>query len=240
MGGDERMGQFKITFKIDSIINLENSFSIDKVNFFNKGNVLYAETIISGENVMLAQEIALEKIGKICSSISYIYRRPLMPNIISIEQIDMDGFSGHVMQSFEATLVVRKKVTLSDIQRVKEISEFTGENEDVKNVMALVNKSDFRTWSNLYKIFEIINKKKDIKKRGWMSEKKITSFKRTANHPAVSGLNARHGHQKEEPPTDVMKLEDAVDIICNVIEQWINYLMNGDAKLALNVCEKIK
>ncbi|HDR8172034.1 TPA: hypothetical protein QC096_003239 [Bacillus thuringiensis] len=234
------MGQFKITFKIDSIINLENSFSIDKVNFFNKGNVLYAETIISGENVMLAQEIALEKIGKICSSISYIYRRPLMPNIISIEQIDMDGFSGHVMQSFEATLVVRKKVTLSDIQRVKEISEFTDENEDVKNVMALVNRSDFRTWSNLYKIFEIINKKKDIKKRGWMSEKKITSFKRTANHPAVSGLNARHGHQKEEPPTDVMKLEDAVDIICNVIEQWINYLMNGDAKLALNVCEKIK
>lgn len=239
MGGDERMGQFKIVFKIDSIINLEDSFSIDKVNFFNKGNVLYAETIISGENVMLAQEIASEKIGKICASISYIYRRSLMPHIICVEQIDMDGFSGHAMQSFEATLVVRRKMTLSDIQRVKEISEFT--NEDVKNVMALVNRPDFRTWSNLYKIFEIINKKKDIKKKGWMSAKQITSFKRTANHPAVSGLDARHGHQKEEPPTDIMKLEDAVDIICNVIEQWINYLMNGDEKLALNnVCEKIK
>ncbi|KLA29234.1 hypothetical protein [Bacillus cereus] len=219
------MRQFKLTFEIDSVITFEEDFTIEEIKFYSKNNTLYAEILVNEEDVMLAQQKAWERIKSVCSPISYIYRRTLNYKIHQINEINNKSFNGCTMQSFEAKLIVRKKMTLDKIEKITRISNIMYENEDVMKVLSLVNRDDFGTWFNLYKVYELIDQKKGIiYKKNWMSRKQLNLFTRTANHPVAGGFEARHLLDKTEPPENPMELKEATELFYDVIEQWINYL----------------
>lgn len=218
------MRDYKITLKLDSIINFDEPFSMNDMLFFYENGVLYAQTSISASGPMEAQGLAFEKASSVCSVISYIFQYPVYYYIEKVEELNEEGNIISSMSSKEASLYVRKILSKSNMDEIIKITKLMKKNEELEKVMRLVNRPDFKTWVILYKVYEIIDHNADVKKQKWIPEKKRNLFKRTANHPEASGLEARHGFQKEEPPENPMGIEEAVSLINNLIEQWINFL----------------
>ncbi|WP_240371677.1 hypothetical protein [Anoxybacteroides rupiense] len=221
------MREYRVTFRLDSIINFDEPFSIEDVNFFysdNSDNVLYAQTTVQSEDIMVAQQLAWGKVINICSAMAYIFQYPLNFYIDKVEELKPDGTINFSMSSIEASLYVRKRISRSNIDDIIKITKLMKQNANVKKIMLLVNRPDFKTWVTLYRIYEIIDYDQDIRKKNWITEKKRNLFKRTANHPKASGLDARHGFQKEQPPDKPMELNEAVELIHGLIDKWLDYL----------------
>lgn len=216
--------EYRITFRLDSIINFDEPFSIEDIKFFYSDNVLYAQTTVRSENMMAAQHLAWGKVINVCSAMSYVFQCPLNFYIDKVEELTPDGTINFSMSSIEASLYVRKRISRSNIDDIMKITKLMEQNENVKKVMLLVNRPDFKTWVTLYRIYEIIDHDQDIKKKNWIPKKKRNLFKHTANHPEASGLDARHGFQKEQPPENPMKLDEAIALTNELIDKWLNHL----------------
>jgi hypothetical protein len=76
-------------------------------------------------------------------------------------------------------------------------------------------------WVNLYKVFEIVQQRVDIKENGWASDNEITRFARTANHPEAAGEGARHGRSNKEPPPKPMSLAEADALVERIVIAWL-------------------
>jgi hypothetical protein len=77
---------------------------------------------------------------------------------------------------------------------------------------------DFAT---LFKIVEILLSEKGAALYKWVPKKKITLLKRTANHSASIGDEARHGVSEEDPPKVPMDLEEARSIVKLLVDKYI-------------------
>lgn len=222
------MRDYKITFKLDSIVNFDEPFAMNDLSFYYMNSVLYAQTTITARDAMEAQGLALTKVTKTCSVLSHIFQCVVNYYIDKVEELNEDGNVIASMSSVEGTLYVRKKISESDIRNVLIITKLMEHSKELENVMLLVNRPDFKSWGTLYKIYEIIDHSAGIKKQGWITDKNRNLFKRTSNHPAVSGADARHGFQREQPPENPMTNTEAVILINNLIDQWIEYLCKKD------------
>ena len=94
----------------------------------------------------------------------------------------------------------------------------------VANVLRLLSSGNF-DWTNLYKILEIIARDVGgldaIASNGWATKNAMTLFKHTACSPAASGLAARHGVQKGQPPTKPLSPPDAKTLITSIAQSWL-------------------
>lgn len=221
------MRSFRITFKLDTLINFDDPFLINDISFYYQDKQLYAKTIIEEIDVMKAQEKAWSVMSPICSVIGFKFRYPLGYHINNIEELNDDGTVCSTMSSIEGSLYVRKKITKDNIDELIILSELIEKNSEFKRVMLYANRPDFKSWVGLYKIYEIIDSNAGIKKNSWLSEKKRNLFRRSANHPVASGFNARHAVQKEEPPQNPMELEEAIELINELIIKWKEYLIRN-------------
>ncbi len=104
---------------------------------------------------------------------------------------------------------------------IKEAFQLTFEDEEIQKILKLVDHQGLDDWSNLYKIFEIIESNVEPIKLGCITKKEINRFKHTANHPKAIGNDARHGYMKSKPPENPMKLEEAKRLIKDLIKRWI-------------------
>jgi hypothetical protein len=101
--------------------------------------------------------------------------------------------------------------------------------ETVKNVFRLFRKWDRRNWSDLYKVYEIVDKdagkinKKIHRIKQWITKKKIDDFKHTANSQKAIGDDARHGVEDEDPPKEPMSLSEADALIRNLLQKWLQW-----------------
>jgi len=102
--------------------------------------------------------------------------------------------------------------------------------EKVKRVLKLVYKEGTGNWVNLYRIYEIIKSDIDPIKKGWAESKVIDNFKHTANHPAATGDDARHGFMKNQAPQNPMSIADAKQLIETIVKNWIRYKVNNTNK----------
>lgn len=81
-----------------------------------------------------------------------------------------------------------------------------------------------QNWDNLYKVYEAIEDdvgRRNIVDNGWASEKKISRFTSTANNALVVGDEARHGHEKHEPPKKPMSLSEARSFVKSILQDWL-------------------
>jgi hypothetical protein len=103
------------------------------------------------------------------------------------------------------------------------------EDEIVKNVFRLFRKWDRRNWSDLYKVYEIVDKdageinKKIHRIEQWITKNKIRDFKHTANSQKAIGDDARHGVDDDDPPKEPMSLSEADALIRNLLKQWLQW-----------------
>lgn len=85
--------------------------------------------------------------------------------------------------------------------------------------------SQEQNWSNLYKIYEIIDGdvggKSKITSNGWASSKKIEKFHNTANNSNSVGDDARHHNPHRPAPPKPMSIQEAKDFISDLLKRWI-------------------
>lgn len=101
---------------------------------------------------------------------------------------------------------------------------------DYHKIIRLLGKSHNNIiWDDLYKIYEILKKKwkeKDENKYKTLNSKEWGIFTRTANHPLVSGDDARHGYSYNEPPQKPIDIIDARKKIKYACQELTEKLFN--------------
>jgi hypothetical protein len=83
-----------------------------------------------------------------------------------------------------------------------------------------------RSWVGLYKVFELIRADAggSMFALGWTTKAEVGHFTHTANSPAASGDDARHGVLPGDPPAMPMRRDDAVQLIERLLQRWLEYL----------------
>jgi hypothetical protein len=87
-------------------------------------------------------------------------------------------------------------------------------------------------WFNLYRILEIVKcdvgGSHKLVATGWVSNRRLDRFKRTANRPELSGDGARHARGKGRPPLKAMSIAEAKALIGTILTQWIASKMDSE------------
>lgn len=79
-------------------------------------------------------------------------------------------------------------------------------------------------WVNLYKVYEIVRSRADVKANRWASDEELNRFTRTANHPEAGGEGARHGRTNTDPPPKPMSLAEADALVGRIVIAWLSSL----------------
>lgn len=102
-----------------------------------------------------------------------------------------------------------------------------GSNYDVAEVLDIMGRVEAPNWSDLYKVYEIIEHTGTLSSAmnaAAVSENRMSLFRRTANHEKASGPDARHSRSKQDPPKNPMTIEEARRLISALIQTWVESL----------------
>jgi hypothetical protein len=79
-------------------------------------------------------------------------------------------------------------------------------------------------WGDLYHAFEIVQASVGGRMfdDGWIGRHEANLFTWTANSPAVVGEQARHGHQRNDPPPNPMREAEAHRLIRVLVVRWLD------------------
>jgi len=219
------MAKYKIKFEIVQPVKLNESFEVDTIKFKRFEDKNIAEMIIEAKNIMDAQEKALAKIAKVSSALGMATNQVVEYFMFDIKELYGGSENRYGNSSIPASLVVQTQINKDSIKETQRLYRLASCNEKLKSIIFLVNTSDYPSWSTLYKIFELINSEINIKDNGWASNRKIRSFKHTANSPEEVGVvSSRHGYSNNKPPSNPMRLNDAITFIEDLIQKWIQTL----------------
>ncbi|HZC73508.1 MAG TPA: hypothetical protein VE442_22625, partial [Jatrophihabitans sp.] len=92
---------------------------------------------------------------------------------------------------------------------------------------ALAQPDEQLDWYDLYKVFEIVREavggQKDLIATKWFTSADVDRFTASANHPGLSGDEARHARQGGRPPDlrKAMSLAEANGFIQRLVVSWI-------------------
>jgi hypothetical protein len=93
---------------------------------------------------------------------------------------------------------------------------------DVEDVLAVLGREDVRS-HDLYHVFEVVQA--DVGSRmfadGWTTKAAVERFTRTANSRHAIGGEARHGHDRFQPPKSPLSHRDAHDLVLGLVRYWL-------------------
>jgi hypothetical protein len=98
---------------------------------------------------------------------------------------------------------------------------------DVAEVLEIMGRALPLNWDDLWKVFEIVReavKPDTIVTLSWTTAADLDSFKESANHPAVSGEEARHARRPEQPRHRQMEIAEGRSYIGNLVTKWLESL----------------
>lgn len=122
----------------------------------------------------------------------------------------------------------RTRGTLTDsnkpLQKTPTIIEvWIAKSEKHKSVRDVLHLFNNLTWSNLYKIYELINYdvggKNNIFK--FIEKSKIKNFKHTAQSRSAIGDLARHAVDRYKPPKNPLTINESHTVIAELFKNWI-------------------
>lgn len=120
-----------------------------------------------------------------------------------------------------------RKLLLKKLYPFKSWISYASKNQNTAKVLRLYSSKE-HNWDNLFKIYEVV--KADIgnnfENLNIVQKDQLIIFRRSAQHPFVSGDEARHGYSTEEPPENPMTLSEANSFIISLIKNWLNYIEN--------------
>lgn len=84
------------------------------------------------------------------------------------------------------------------------------------------------SWIELYKIFEIVRasvgNEYELDRQGLGTRSEITAFRVSANHPSISGEDARHARLNAGQPKRTMTLPEGREFIRRLVRGWLDGL----------------
>ena len=120
--------------------------------------------------------------------------------------------------------VAKTSKRTATIVTMEEAAELALKNPSVAKALRIFG-SD-RSWVGLYKVFELI--RADVGDSmfalNWTTKTEVRRFTHTANSPAASRDEARHGVLSGYPPAVPMKRDDAAQLIERLLQQWLEHL----------------
>jgi hypothetical protein len=125
---------------------------------------------------------------------------------------------------------------VSEVEPVLKWVILATNNGDVDKVLRLLVMENAEWPTNFYRIFEIIKGDiKDISKKGWVTVKAIARFRRTVQSPEIVGDIARHGKQKEKPPSNPMDFYEAKAFINTIVLNWLRSKIDEKSSISNGV-----
>lgn len=103
------------------------------------------------------------------------------------------------------------------------IVQLAATDQAVADLLQLVSTHP-RDWITLYKLYEIVRAevgRDGIESRGWATAADLDRFTASANHPGVSGLEARHARLAGSSPTRTMALDTAINLMSTVTNRFL-------------------
>jgi hypothetical protein len=97
---------------------------------------------------------------------------------------------------------------------------------DTDAAEALTIWSKHHDWVNLYKVYEIVGKKKVID-AGWATEAEVSAFTGSANHQNASGDDARHSRLPGDSPTRLISLAEADAFVAHLLISWLAEMLDS-------------
>lgn len=100
-------------------------------------------------------------------------------------------------------------------------------NPDVAEALDIMGQDETPHWDDLVKVFEIIReaiRPDTVVELGWTTKSVVDSFRESANHPLVSGKDARHARRPEMPKHQPMEPIEGRQFIRDVLTKWLDRL----------------
>ena len=87
------------------------------------------------------------------------------------------------------------------------------------------------TWKNLFMVIEVVEDdlggEGALIQTGWVLRERLKTLKHTANSFRALGSESRHGTDTKEPPASPMPLNEAREIVMNILQNWLNSKSNN-------------
>jgi hypothetical protein len=100
--------------------------------------------------------------------------------------------------------------------------ELARRDADVEDILAILGREDVR-WHDLYHVFEIVEA--DVGTRivsdRWVTKAAVRRFTQTANSRRAIGAEARHGHDRFDPPKKPLPRKGAHAFVLGLVRRWL-------------------
>jgi hypothetical protein len=148
----------------------------------------------------------------------------------------MDAAQGRRLVKFKTITVARNPrlrlsggpvTTGQQLVHLKRVISLIFQDQNVEYVIR--HHGSPTSWHNLINIFEAIESDVGglIITLGWATKSELDTFTRTANSRQAIGDEARHGHNKFDPPKKPMTLQQACELIARITCKWIDYKLSA-------------
>lgn len=100
------------------------------------------------------------------------------------------------------------------------------QDSNVADAIRVMGQSDQLDWYDLYKAWEIIRdsvgNQKKVVQRGWATDSDLNRLTASANHPGISGDQARHARMSGRPSAkSTMTLSEGEALVRRLMGRWI-------------------
>lgn len=100
--------------------------------------------------------------------------------------------------------------------------ELARRDADLEDVLAILGREDVR-WHDLYHVFEIVEAEVGGRmfSEGWVTKAAVKRFTQTANSRRAIGGEARHGHDRFDPPKKPLPRKEAHALVLGLVRRWL-------------------
>jgi hypothetical protein len=104
--------------------------------------------------------------------------------------------------------------------------KLAGQDEDVADVLRVLGQPGSLDWYDIYKAWEIVEHavggRRQVVARSWVTNTDIDRLTASANHPGISGDEARHARMSGTPgPNRTMTMSEADALVRRLVANWI-------------------
>jgi hypothetical protein len=97
---------------------------------------------------------------------------------------------------------------------------------DVADVLRVLGQPEPLDWYDIYKVWEIVEHAvggwRQVEAKGWATKPDIDRLTASANHPGISGDEARHARMSGAPgPSRTMTVSEADALVRRLVANWI-------------------
>jgi hypothetical protein len=224
---------------IESIFSTgDPTVSVDASGDYLLESASFFDALSQWTEVQVAADLLLERMNGAAKAQDLSYR----PVRLGDEFRDVQG--GVVVNTVRAlTAEVRARAhvaaaisggTIPKVAPVppgKEWVSLAESSTDVAEVLGLLGSDSRLTWQTLYKILEIIShdvgSQQGVRDHGWTSMAQLKEFTRAADHPEVSGREARHARMRGSSPKRSMTLDEGRALIQTLFRSWVDWIVAG-------------